>query len=171
LEIFSVADPDFDLLGDPIVEGQTRPGRPPHVVTDKKRNKVILLLAMGWSQKAICAALDCDGKTLRKHYSRELRARDAALLRVKGSHIAALWDAVAAGNVAAIKEMGRLIDRRDAALFGYGDAPADADEGEDKSARTPPMGKKEAANLAAQTAGHGSDWGNDLLPPTPSTQH
>lgn len=39
----------FDLLGDPIPEGFGKRGRPEHIPTVENRNKVRLLLALGWA--------------------------------------------------------------------------------------------------------------------------
>lgn len=151
---------DVDLFGDPIPEGFGKRGRPPHEPTVRNRNKVMLLLAMGWAPGRIASTLGITGPTLRKHYFSELRHRDVMLDRLKAAHLTTLFEAAQEKNVAAVKELGRLIDRRDAGLFGVG---ADRDDEEDEAPRRP-VGKKEAAQAAAATAGEGSAWGSDLLP-------
>ena len=149
---------DLDLFGDPIPDGFGKRGRPPHVATDRNRNKVMVLLAVGWLPGRIAAALGITEPTLRKHYFFELRSRSTMLDRLKAAHLTTLLDQMRSGNVQAIKEMGRIIDRIDAAQFGLGHDASDDDESE------PPrrLGKKEAAQADAERAGEGSLWGNDL---------
>lgn len=156
-----MADRDLDLLGDPIPEGHGERGRPPHLATEKNRSKIMLLLAEGWTQTRIANALSITVKTLRKHYSRELRARDQALDRLKGGHRSMLWEEGRKGNVAALKEIGKIILGIDAGRFGQ----ASADRDDDDEAPIPRLGKKDEANLAAKTAGEGSGWGGDLQQP------
>ena len=69
---------EFDLLGDPIPENWGKRGRPPHVTTERNCNKIRVLLALGWTNSRIAQALRITGKTLSKHYFRELRQRDEA---------------------------------------------------------------------------------------------
>lgn len=153
---------DLDLFGDPIPEGFGKRGRPPHVPTERNRNKVMVLLAVGWLPKRIAAALGVTMPTLRKHYFFELRSRGVMLDRLKAAHLTTLLEQMRAGNIQAVKEMGRIIDRTDAALFGIGADQAD-DDGDEVSAPTK-LGKKEQAAIAAKGAGEGSEWGDDLKP-------
>ncbi len=152
----------FDLLGDPIPEGWGKRGRPPHVRTDQNANKVMLLLAMGWPNQRIAHALGITPPTLRKHYFRELRSREEARDRMEARRFELLWEQMNQGNVAAIKEFGRIVEAQDRAALAHTFAESEADP--PRPVRQPPMGKKEAAALAARTAGRGSDWGDDLLP-------
>lgn len=66
-----------------------------------------------------------------------------------------------AGNVAALKELGKMIERSDAMLI-----EARLRQGHQPPAKEKPekLGKKDAAKKAAETAGEGSEWGSDLLP-------
>src|SRR3546814_139631 len=112
---FFLAMTDFDLLGDPIPEGFGRRGRPPHVPDGKKRNKVMMLLGMGWQDPDIARALSISPPTLRKHYFRELRPRDDARLRLRATHIEMVWEQCRAGNGSALTELRRLMDRAEAA--------------------------------------------------------
>lgn len=160
-----MSDHDFDLLGDPIPEGHGGRGRPAHVRTERNRSKVILLLAQGWAPPRIARALGITPPTLKKHYFRELAVREEALDRLKAGHLALLWDQAKAGNVAALKEIGKAIDRIDAASFGALANEDRDEEDEPEDMLTVPLGKKEKANAAARTAGQGSGWGDDLIPP------
>ena len=151
---------DFDLLGDPVPEGFGSRGRPPHVATEYNRQKTLLCLAQGWSPKRIADVFGITMPTLRKYYFRELRQRDVALDRVEAGTLTQLWVEGQKGNVAALKEVARYTDRARAARFG---ALVDPDEPAPKPVQ---LGKKEAMNIAAETAGAGSEWGSDLLTPT-----
>ncbi len=66
---------EYDLLGDPIPPHFGKRGRPPHVPTAENRQKMRLLLAFDLSNQRIARALGITGKTLSKHYFRELRQR------------------------------------------------------------------------------------------------
>lgn len=156
---------DVDLFGDPIPAGFGKRGRPPHVPTERNRNKVMLLLGVGWTPQRIARSLGVTMPTLRKHYFSELRHREAMLDRMKAGHLASLWEQMKAGNVAAAKEIGRILDRTDAALFGLGSDGDDEEAEEEDRVPIRRMGKKEQAQADAATAGAGTEWGDDLLPP------
>ncbi|MCP4406809.1 MAG: hypothetical protein GY807_03445 [Gammaproteobacteria bacterium] len=163
---------NFDLLGDPIPEGFGKRGRPPHNPTSETRNKVMLLLALGRDDAFIASSLGITKPTLKKHYFRELRVRDEARARVDGIRVQALWNQVREGNVAAMKEFNRVMEQvdRDTAEREFGAARPEDDE--DLEIPAPEkIGKKEAANRAAETAGVGTDWGEDLLPEDGRTKH
>ncbi len=161
---------NFDLLGDPIPEGFGKRGRPPHIPSTEKRNKVILLLALGKDNDCIARALGITKPTLKKHYFRELKVRDEARDRVDGIRVMALWCQVREGNVAALKEFNRLMERVDleTAEREFGERQDDDD---DDTPTPEKIGKKEAANKAAETAGMGTEWGDDLLQDDGRTQH
>lgn len=133
----------FDLLGDPVPDNFGGRGRPPHIPTQQNRNKVMLLLAMGWSDERIAKALAITQPTLRKHYFRELKVRDEARARVEGNLLAGLWDAAKAGNVAAAKEFRAAMDKAD---LLFADAGA---KGEPPPTKAPKLGKKEIAAIEA----------------------
>lgn len=161
---------DQDLLGDPIPEGFGKRGRPPHIPTGQNRTKVVLLLALGWPDARIASALGITKPTLKKHYFRELRTRAEARNRVQAIRLLTYWTQFREGSVPAGKEYGRLIDK-----FDVDEAQRRFDEAADGPAedvRKRPLGKKEVAAIEAQSAGQGSEWGDDLLGPGgPETQH
>lgn len=103
----------FDLLGDPIMEAETKRGRPPHVPTDEKRRTIIQLLAFGWTVEKIAAALAITPPTLRKNYFRELKTKTEARFRVEAKLISALMSEAEAGNVAAIDKYFKRLDKHD----------------------------------------------------------
>ena len=67
---------NFGLLGDPIPETWGKRGRPPRIPTENIRNKMRLLLALGWTNTRIARVLRITGATRRKYYFRQLRQRD-----------------------------------------------------------------------------------------------
>ena len=153
---------NFDLFGDPIPEVRNKAGRPPHVVTVKNRNKVIMLTALGWNNPRIANSLSISLPTLRKNYFHELKARDIARDRLDAARFELVWDLAKSGNVGAIKEFGKMLERNDqmiAEASFYGDRRPPPEEKPVK------MGKKEVAAVEAATAGENSEWGDDLLMP------
>lgn len=104
---------NFDLFGNPFVEKPTKRGRPPHEVTPKTRNRVSMLVALGWSNPRIATTIGVTLPTLHKHYFYELRQRDEARDRLELRRLEMAWDMAEAGNVGAFKEFGKLLERND----------------------------------------------------------
>lgn len=130
----------YDLLGDPIPANRGKRGRPQHVPTSENANKIMLLLAQGWTDVRIAGAMGITIPTLKKHYFSVLKSRDVARDRVESVGLLTLWNLGREGNVAAMKEYFR---RHDAAI---GDAFADQVERE-----TLKVGKKEQMRIEAET--------------------
>ena len=103
----------LDLFGDPVPANWGERGRPEHIASQQNRNKVSMLVAFGWSNKRIAAALFVTLPTLRKHYFSELRFRAIARDRLDAGLAMKLWDQVQAGNVGAMKEFQKLLERND----------------------------------------------------------
>ena len=135
----------IDLLGDPVPETHGGKGRPPHMATDDRRRLVVQLLAEGWTNERIAAALSITKTTLTKHYRRELRRRDDARARVEALLRDTLRTKIEAGDVPAVREYRRLLDRHDL-----------------KASPPPPKaeapGKKVEARRAAEAAVLDKDW-------------
>lgn len=149
---------NFDLLGDPIPENWGKRGRPQHIATQKNRSKVMMLLAMGWSNERIAQALGITAPTLRKNYFRELKVREDARARLDGALADRLWTKAMGGSVAALKEFRKLMERNDLMLGQhqfYHPQP-------EQKKKDPKLGKKEQAALDAETAGQDTGWGDDL---------
>lgn len=147
----------FDLLGDPIPEGWGKRGRPAHVATDEKRRLVKQLLAFEWTLERIAAALSITPPTLRKNYFRELKFKAEARARVEAKLLDALMAQVEAGNVAAMKEYNRLLEKHD--LRHLAEAVANRGHAEPRATR---LGKKEQQSEAAKAVG-----GKFAPPPPP----
>ncbi|MEC9433884.1 MAG: hypothetical protein VYD87_13355 [Pseudomonadota bacterium] len=143
-----------DLFGDVVTLPSGKRGRPAHVACQKNRNKVIMLLALGWSNQRIAGALHISLPTLRRYYFSELKARDVQRDRLDAWRFEVVAEKAATGDIPAMKELGRLIDRNDRALA----AARVADE-----PQAEPLGKKEEARRAATDLSRdGGAWGGDL---------
>jgi hypothetical protein len=108
-----VADEILDLFGDPVPANWGGRGRPEHIATQKNRNRVSMLVALGWSNKRIADALFVTLPTLRKHYFSELKYRDVARDRLTANLATQLWQLFMDGNVAAGKEFRKLLEVND----------------------------------------------------------
>lgn len=138
----------FDLFGDPVPRNWGERGRPEHVASQQNRSQVSLLVALGWSNARIAAALFITIPTLRKHYFSELKFRDTARDRLIAGLGMKLLQQVNAGNVAAMKELQKFIERND--LMLYGQTAPQPGKGKVKDDKPDKLGKKEAALIAAQ---------------------
>lgn len=103
----------FDLFGNPWIDRPTKRGRPAHEVTVKTRNRVSMLLALGWSTMRIATALGVTLPTLHKHYFYELRQQAVARDRLELRRLELAWELAESGNVGALKEFGKLMERND----------------------------------------------------------
>lgn len=103
----------FDLFGDPYVPKPTRRGRPRHEVSKKTRNRVSMLVALGWANPRIAGVLGITLPTLHKYYFYELNQRQVARDKLDARRIELAWEMAEGGNVAALREFGRLVDRND----------------------------------------------------------
>lgn len=135
----------LDLLGDPYRPLRDPRGRPSFAKSKENQLLVINLRAAGWSEDQIATFMQCDPKTLRKHFSREL-AHGALFL--EGIALQGLTKKALEGNVGALKEVLAIARAANAPK-----APA-------RQTKPAPMGKKEQqANDAAKPP---QGWG-DLL--------
>lgn len=155
-------DKEFDLFGNPDRPGRGLKGRPAFEVTEKDRNKVKLLLAVGWQNTRVANALAISLATLKRHFRAELKVRDQMRDRLVARQIEIAADQANAGNVAALKELGRMLEKQDLMVADRRMREAQGEVGPEEPVEK--LGKKAAAKEAARTAGEGSDWGNDLLP-------
>lgn len=103
----------FDLFGNPSRERKGERGRPAYEATSKDRNKVKMLLALGWSIKRIANAIAISPATLKRYFRAELKARDAMRDRLEARRFELVWTMAEAGNVGAMREFARLVERND----------------------------------------------------------
>lgn len=134
-----------------------RGGRPPHAPTERDRKTVQAMASYGVPQDEIAFVIGIDAKTLRKHYYREIMiAATVANSTVAQSlfQIATMQDHTAA-KVAAAKFW---LECR----AGWKRASTEPQENELLAGS---LGKKAQQARAAATAGAGTEWGDDLIPP------
>lgn len=157
-----MSDEQFDLFGDPVRLPSGKRGRPAHQSTQKKRNKVMMLLALGWSNERIANALHCTPPTLRKHYFSELKRRDLQRDRLDSWRFEKVLEQADAGNVGAQRLLNQMLEKNDL-MF----AAARLREAQTGSPVSAPLGKKALELKAAGTVAEGGTdetWGNDLRP-------
>jgi len=106
-------EPNFDLFGHVVREGLGQRGRPPYEPTEKDRNKIKLLLALGWANLRIANALGISTATLKRYFRAELKVRDAMRDRLEARRIEIAMEQANEGNITALRELGALIDRND----------------------------------------------------------
>lgn len=155
-------DEQFDLFGDPVRLPSGKRGRPAHEPTQKNRNKVMTLLALGWSNERISNAIHCSVPTLKRYYFSELKARDIQRDRLDAWRFEKVIEQAEGGNVGALRLLNQMIEKNDLML-----SAAQLREAQEKPGRKKPLGKKEQAlRDASKVAGSGSEdgWGEDLKP-------
>lgn len=125
--------------------GKSGRGRPEYVPTDDAREKVQVLRAQGMSKEAIAEAMDIHVETLTKHFSVEL---ECAVAKKTAEVMMARYRSAIGGSVPAQNKFLELA----------GAIPPKPK----KEGKVPARGKKEQADLDAQEAPEGSDWGTVL---------
>lgn len=103
----------FDLFGHPVREGHGMKGRPPFVPTERDRNKIKLLLALGWSNTRVANGVGVSPATLKRYFRAELKAREAMRDRLDARRFEIAMEQANEGNVGALRELSRMIDRND----------------------------------------------------------
>lgn len=116
---------------------------------------------MGYSDSEIANGLGVSVPTLRKYYFSELKRREMQRARFELWRAETLAKEAGQGNVGAMRELGKILEKRDRRL-----AEERVKAAGDARPREEPIGKKEAARRAAEAAAEkpGSGWG-DLLKP------
>lgn len=107
-----------------------------------------MLVAAGWSNARIAAALYITVPTLRKHYFSELHFRAVARDRLNANMMTKLFELFMAGNVAAGKEFRDLLRENDRMEFERGMAEQPKSEEE----KAPRLGKKQIDEQRAMAA-------------------
>ena len=122
----------------------------------------MVLFASGYQQGDVAAVIGCDVKTLRKVFPVECREQRRAGLVLRSGMMARLLDEAEKGNVAACKELDRLIAAEQARAIdgriGRQDPKA--------SKKITPKGKKEEQ----QDAARGVEGLFGTRPPPPAQQ-
>lgn len=131
-------------------------GRPAYKPTAAQRRSVEQMRACGEASATIARALGIDIDTLNKHFADEIAN---GISRRRAEVIEMLFKAARKGNVTAQKHLSNMtgLTIAEGKVMGDEAAPEEA-----KPERAPKIGKKEAAQQAADNAGLGTDWGEDL---------
>ena len=130
-------------------------GRPKHVPDDESIGKVQMGLALGWNNERIANALSISLPTLRKAYKRQLAERELARDQLDLRKAQIVWSQVEKGNIGAVREFNRLIEKNDLMLYGQTIKPQSIT----KTVKEPKLGKKEAALIDAKEPDQGSAMG------------
>lgn len=134
-----------------------KPGRPRFVPTDKMRDQVEWRASVGWSIENCAAELGIAVNTFKQYFSRN---HEIGKIRKRGDTIDMMVTSARAGNVSAIKSLAAMQIPQP----GETNRPLDKDSSVLPAARAAKLGKKEIANIAAEQAGQGTEWGGDLIP-------
>lgn len=152
-----MAEMNFDLFGNPARPGLGQRGRPRYEATEKDRNKIKLLLALGWGNQRIANALDLSLATLKRYFRADLKIREVMRDRLVARQMEIAMEQANAGNMTGLKELDRLIEKNDRIYAERGMTQAQGD-GDPKAK----LGKKEQAAIEAEQAADGTEWGDDL---------
>jgi hypothetical protein len=135
-------------------------GRPAFAPSAEQRKQVETMAGYGIPEEDIALVLGIDPKTLRKHFRLEL---DTGHVKAN-TRVAESLYLQAVGAPAQYDAEGRLVRSEQARILGAGIWWEKTRGGRSEWAplKPKPLGKKEAAQLAAETAARGTDW-SDLL--------
>jgi hypothetical protein len=148
----------FDLFGLPVDAGTGKPGRPRKEATVEDHNKIKMLLAIGWSVDRMASVVRMSAPTFRRIFFQELKEREFMRDRLYARRLELAFTNAEAGNIAALKELGRMLSEQD--RF-FAEAELMRLQSGDKQEK--PAGKKAQMALAAKEAAKGSSqWGDDL---------
>jgi hypothetical protein len=145
---------DFNLFGEPLPRNLGKVGRNEHVPTAENVSRVRQLVMAGWRAEKIAEEIGISRPTLRKHYLPDFqKSRIVALGEVKAKTLLLLEKAAQDGNVAAMKELLRIV-REEELNLGIGANPPQPE----REPKPEKLGKKEQANHAAQTGDENTEW-------------
>ncbi|QEU08216.1 hypothetical protein [Paracoccus yeei] len=155
---------ETDLFGNPVRARKGQRGRPCREFTEKDFDMVEGGLTKGWTNQRIAEALRVGVSTLKRNFGPVLSARDALPDRLELALFSAtVRKAIEKGDIGAVRQVRQMIDEDGRRLSArrFDDSQKRGREKE----REKPLGKKEAAQRAAEDAGgEGSLWGDDLSP-------
>lgn len=130
------------------MENETKTaGRPQHAPTGQMRRQVEMMAAFGNTEEQICQIINISKPTLRLHYREEL---DIGFVKASNAVAMNLWRQATKDDPKAFPAMAFWLKCR-AGWSEYSPKPEPKPE---------PLGKKEIAQLEAETAGVGTEWGH-----------
>lgn len=150
-------DNGFDLFGLPVDPATGKPGRPRKEATTEDRNRIKMLLAVGWSVERMASVVRMSMPTFRRVFFLELKERHMMRDRLYARRLEIAATEADKGNIAALKELGKMLEQQDR-FFAEAEMKAAQDRGQSPE----PMGKKELAAAVAREAEQSDGWGTDL---------
>lgn len=133
-------DAIFDLFGNPVDAKSGKPGRPRKEATQEERNKVKLLLAVGWNNERIASILQMSLPTFRRNFFHELKVRTVARDMLDARRLELAMTSAQSGNVGAMRQVDRLLEKFD--LMEAERKYAAKDKGAEPEAPREKLGKK-----------------------------
>ena len=133
-------DAIFDLFGNPVDAKSGKPGRPRKEATQEERNKVKMLLAVGWNNERIASILQLSLPTFRRNFFHELKVRPVARDMLDARRLELAMTAAQSGNVGAMRQVDRLLEKFD--LMEAERKYAAKDKGAEPEAPREKLGKK-----------------------------
>ncbi len=133
------------MFGNPVRPGKGARGRPSFEVTERNRNKVKLLLAMGWSNDRVAHAVECSLATLKRHFRAELKFRDEMRDRLDAERLMVVTEKALDGVVGAQRLLAEMIERNDRMEIERSLAA-------DRKKKEPALGKKQIDAAKARDA-------------------
>ncbi|MBB4207272.1 sigma-70 family RNA polymerase sigma factor [Roseinatronobacter bogoriensis] len=150
-----------DLFGNPVRTRKGQRGRPSLEISAEDRDVVEAALVRGWSNERIAKAVGISVPSLKRHFRSALAKRDAARDRMEAALFSALArQGIDKGNVGALRQLRELLDK-DMARAQQAEMHRRQSEADSAGVK---LGKKEAAQQAAEAALQSEGWG-DLLKP------
>ena len=137
--------PEFDMFGNPSRPNKGRRGRPAFEVTERNRNKVKLLLAMGWCNDRVANAIECSLATFKRHFRAELKVRDQMRDRLDAERLMVVTQKALDGVVGAQRLLTEMMDRNDRMEIERSMAV-------ERKAKEPALGKKQIDAAKARDA-------------------
>lgn len=133
-------------------KGKNVGGRPAHQPTEADRRQVEMMAGFGLTEVEIASVIGITAPTLRVHYRVEL---DVGHVKANAKVASNLFRQATKDDPKAVTAAMFWLRCR-AGWSEYAPPPAP------KEAKPEPLGKKEAANLEAQSAESGTGWGELL---------
>lgn len=125
-------------------------GRPEFQWTREKSNRIMVLFAAGYKQRAVAEIVGCDVKTLRKTFSLECKHQERAELILRSGMMVKLLQLAEEGNVGASKQLERMLESEKVRVA----SKTVRDRKDQAPAKPEVLGKKEMAKRdAAQLSG------------------
>ena len=154
-------DRETDLFGNPVRANTGARGRPSLQIDPTDRDMVDAALARGWGNQRIAATLGISLPSFKRYFRAALQKRDIMRDRLElAANARLIRAAIVEGNMTAMKQLRELIDRDG---LTRQKVVLEAQQQEAQAAGIG-MGKKEAAQRAAEEAASSGGW-DDLLGP------